>query len=81
MKLNYFVDPKNDLQSVSLTLLMVSFLLLTVLSVLNALEYVKDVGPMQELFYATAALYFGRRVNINGKAFSSEGQENSKGKK
>ena len=72
MRLKYFVDPKTDKESVSLTLMMASFLILVVLSTLKALEHVNYVGAFQELFYATAALYFGRRVNINNKLFSSE---------
>ena len=71
MNLKYFVDPKNNLPSVSLTLMLVSFILLVVLSTLKALEHVNSVGAFQELFYATAALYFGRRVQVNNKLFSS----------
>lgn len=71
MKLKYFIDPKTDKESVSLTLMMASFLILVVLSTLKALEHVDSVGAFQELFYATAALYFGRRVQVNGKSFSS----------
>ena len=72
MRLKYFVDPKTEKESISLTLMLVSFVILVVLSTLKALEHVNSVGAFQELFYATAALYFGRRVNINNKLFSSE---------
>lgn len=72
MSLKYFIDPKNKKPSVSLTLMLVSFILLVILSTLKALEHVNSVGAFQELFYATAALYFGRRVQVGNKLFSSE---------
>lgn len=78
MAVKYLVDPKTKKQSVSLTLMMISFVLLVILSTLKALEHVSSVGAFQELFYATAALYFGRRVNINNKLFSSEKEKENK---
>jgi len=71
VKLKYFIDPKTNKESVSLTLMLVSFVILVVLSTLKAMESVSNVGAFQELFYATAALYFGRRVSVNNKLFSS----------
>jgi len=68
----YLVDPKNDLKSVSLTFLVVSYILLVIASVLQAGELIKSVGYLPELFYACSALYFGRRVKVGSKTFSSE---------
>lgn len=57
-------DPKTKEKSVSLTLLMVSFLAIIVCSVAHVFGKLDSTGPLLELFYATAALYFGRRVNF-----------------
>lgn len=66
----YLKDPTTGLPSVSLTFLVISFVLLVGFSTANVLEYAKDPGPFLELFYACAALYFGRRVSIGNKSFS-----------
>lgn len=68
----YLKDPTTQLPSVSLTLLGISFIVVLGFSVATALEYVKDPGPLTELFYACAALYFGRRVQVGTKNFSSD---------
>lgn len=72
----YLLDPKTNKRSVSLTFLVVTFILYTGFSVGKALELVNGIGSLAELFYACAALYFGRRVSINGKQFEvkQEGQ-------
>lgn len=72
----YLVDPTNGQKSVSLTIMMVSFVTLLGFAIASVLEYVKNVDPLLDIFYACAALYFGRRVSINGKLFS--GKEGSK---
>lgn len=73
----YLVDPKTNKKSVSLTFLVITFLLYTGFSVGKALEYVNQIGSLAELFYACAALYFGRRVKVGTKAFEMS-QEGSK---
>ena len=67
----YLLDPKNDLKSVTLTFLVISYVLLVIAYVLQAGEYIKSVGYLPELFYSCSALYFGRRVKIGDKVFSA----------
>ena len=71
----YLKDPVTKKLSVSLTLMIASFITVLGFSVATALELAKDPGSLQELFFACAALYFGRRVNINNKIFSSQKEE------
>lgn len=66
----YLVDPKDGKQSITLTFLVISFLLLAGFSSASALGYAKDPGALTELFYACAALYFGRRVKVGTKTFN-----------
>jgi hypothetical protein len=68
----YLPDPKDGKPSVSLTMLGISFVTVLGFSISSVLEYTKEPGPLMELFYATAALYFGRRVSIGGKLFSGK---------
>lgn len=71
----YITDPKDGKPSVSLTMLAVSFFTVLGFSISSVLDYSKEPGPLMELFYATAALYFSRRVTIGSKSFSSKGNE------
>lgn len=73
----YLTDPKTNKKSVSLTFLVITFILYTAFSVAKAFEVVNTIGSLAELFYASAALYFGRRVKVGGKAFevTQEGQK------
>jgi hypothetical protein len=71
-KIMYLIDPKNNLKSVTLTFLVISYALLVAASVLQAGEFIKSVGYLPELFYSCSALYFGRRVQVGSKIFSSE---------
>lgn len=57
----FLKKPSND-KSVSLTLAIVSFVLFAGFSVAESLGYVENSGSLAELFYACAALYFGRRA-------------------
>lgn len=69
----YFNDPKTKEPSVSLSFVLIAFIVVLFGSVANVLGYVeKEPGPLMELFYATAALYFGRRVSMNNKIFSGK---------
>lgn len=72
----YLVDPKDGKQSVTLTFLVVSFLLIAGFSVANVLDHAKDPEPLMQLFYACAALYFGRRVSLGNKTFSGKDTPN-----
>jgi len=72
----YLTDPKDGKKSVSLTFVVITFVLVTGFSVGVAINKVEGIGPLMELFYACSALYFGRRLNIGNKIFSSE-KENS----
>lgn len=65
-------DPKTKEKSVSLTILVYSFILLIVVGVFQVLNKVATTGPFSELFYSSVALYFGRRLNFGGKVFTSE---------
>jgi hypothetical protein len=68
-------DPVQKSPSVSLTILVVTFLLVAGATVLHMLGKVSHTSAVVELFYSAAALYFGRRMSINGKSFSSEKAE------
>lgn len=65
----YLTDPKNSKKSVTLTFLVISFILFAGFSGAQALGYAESVGAFAELFYATAALYFGRRFQVGTKTF------------
>lgn len=65
----YLKDPKNNNPSVSLTLTMSTWIVALGFTVNAALN--GNVDPLMNLFYATAALYFGRRVSSNKKPTSS----------
>ena len=73
----YLKDPKNGKGSVTLTFLIISFLLFTGFSAAMALGHAESIGAFDELFYSSAALYFGRRFKIGAKDFSvsQEGSE------
>lgn len=73
----YLPDPKDGKPSVSLTMLAVTFVTVLGFSIASVLEYAKEPGPLMELFYAAAALYFSRRVQIGSKTFSSTKEKDS----
>lgn len=56
----YLKDPKNDKPSVSLTMTMVTGLTALGFCINTAIG--GNLDPLMNLFYATAALYFGRRI-------------------
>lgn len=70
-------DPKTKEPSVSLSMLVLTFVATLVAAALNMAEIVKDTSCMTELFYANVALYFGRRFTVGGKTASSEKTEES----
>lgn len=71
----YLTDPKDGKKSVTLTFLVVSFVIFLGFACAGSLEYVKNVNSLSELFYACAALYFGRRVKVGTKSFEMSGEE------
>ena len=65
-------DPNTNLPSVSLTLLVLSVILTVCAGILQMLGKVQSVSVFPEMMYSFTALYLGRRLNISGKAFSSD---------
>jgi hypothetical protein len=68
----YLKDPKDGTQSVTLTFLVIAFVLVVGFSIATCLGHAKDADPLMQLFYACAALYFGRRVSIGNKTFGKD---------
>jgi hypothetical protein len=69
----YFTDPKNGKKSVSLTLMMLSFLLMVIGSVLVTFGKMEDLTAFTTLFLTCSGLYFGRRnINLNKQSGESE---------
>jgi len=68
----YLKDPVTKEYSVSLTFLVISFALVIGFSIASVLDYSKTPEPLVDLFYACAALYFGRRISVNNKIFSGK---------
>jgi hypothetical protein len=66
----YLNDPKDGKPSVSLTITLATYLPLLGLAIKVALE--GNIDPLTNLFFATAALYFGRRINYNKKIMSED---------
>lgn len=66
----YLKDPKNGQESVSLTITLATYLPLLALSIKLALE--GNIDPLTNLFFATAALYFGRRINYGKKVLAED---------
>lgn len=58
----YLRDPKTKEPSVSLTLLVLSFMALLVASTFHITGLVENTSGLNELFITTAGLYFGRRI-------------------
>lgn len=68
-------DPKTKLPSISYTLVIVSFIYSLVAIALNIADMTTNTGASMELFYATAALYFGRALSIKGQTYSATNEE------
>jgi hypothetical protein len=75
IKLAYIQDPITKQPSVSLTNLTISTLLLLVAAGLDLAGKVKSTSIALEYFGVSAALYFSRRINVNGKSFTAESEE------
>ena len=63
--MKYLIDPKDKKESVTMTFLVISFVLFAGAAVLTVAEVVNTTGSLSELFYASAALYFGRRIDVS----------------
>jgi uncharacterized membrane protein (UPF0136 family) len=71
----YFTDPVQDKPSVSLTMGIVSSLILITAGILQIAGKTSGIGPFMEMFWGSWALYFGRRLGMNGKNFESSKEE------
>lgn len=72
MKFNPWVfDPKTKSESVSLTLLLVSFLIACTAIGLNIAKVTENTSSSAELFMACAGLYFGRKLSFKGSDFGT----------
>lgn len=71
----FVLDPITKKASVSLTNLVISILFLLVAAAMDLAGKVKDTSIALEYFGISSALYFSRRVNINGRSFSSESEQ------
>lgn len=58
----YLKHPGEKEKSVSLTLLIISFIILIGMGILQAFNVVQSIGPFMEIFITTVTLYFGRRI-------------------
>ncbi len=58
-------ESADQAKSVSLTLMIISFAILSILGILQCFSVIKDIGPFMELFITTVSLYFGRRLDLN----------------
>lgn len=68
----YLTDPKTKEKSVSLTLMLVSFILALVAGGLEMAGLVKGTSISLELFWGTAGLYFGRKFTTRGQSVGVE---------
>ena len=61
----WLIDPSTGKPSVSLTLLIISFMALVIASGLHLKQLTNNTSSLLELFYACASLYFGRRLSFS----------------
>lgn len=71
----WIVDPYTGHKSVSLTILAISFIATLIAGALHMAGTVASTSIFTEMMYSACALYFGRKLNINNKNFSSEKAE------
>lgn len=71
------VDPKSGIQSVSLTLLVLSTIAVYLVGALKGANIIEHTSIFVELHYSSLALYFGRNLSIHSK----EGVKAEKGEK
>lgn len=65
-------DPKNKKPSVSLTLMVISFIIAIAVAILMVFKQVEQSGIILELFYGTSSLYFFRKLTFRGKNIQIE---------
>lgn len=75
----FIIDPKNKVPSVSLTLLIVSFICLLVGDFLEMFEKVKTTSNLMELMVLTVSLYFGRRLNFKTSKLEMNSNQTDQG--
>lgn len=64
-------DPITHVRSVSLTLLVATFVFTILAGITHMLGYANSTSLFAEMFYSAVALYFGRRLRISGKTYTS----------
>ena len=75
LKLAFIQDPITKLPSVSLSNLVISILFLLVAASLDLAGKVKGTSIALEYFGVSSALYFSRRINVNGRSFTAERED------
>jgi hypothetical protein len=79
IKLPFLVDPKTKEQSVSLSLLVVSFTALLVASTVHLAKLTENTSSLTELFMTCAGLYFSRRVSFkSGNTIEAKAESENK---
>lgn len=71
LKLAWVEDPETKKPSVSLTNFCLSVLFLLVVGSLQVAGKIHDTGLSVEYFGLSCALYFGRKLNLNGKTYEA----------
>lgn len=69
----WVTDPKTKEKSVSLTLLIASFVVLLAASSLHLTHLTENTSSLLELFYATCALYLGRKFTSKNGTVEAAG--------
>lgn len=75
LKLAFIQDPITKLPSVSLTNLVISIVFLLIAASLDLTGKVKGTSIALEYFGVSSALYFSRRINVNGRNFTAERED------
>lgn len=75
VRLAFVEDPVTNKPSVSLTNLVLSILFLLVAGGLDLAGITKGTSIALEYFGVSSALYFSRRINLNGRNFAAEGEK------
>lgn len=72
----WLTDPKNNKKSVTLTLMVASFILLVVGAGAMIAGYIDNIGPLLEVYITNTVLYAGRRTKLKTKnlKIDQEGQ-------
>lgn len=76
----FLIDPKTKEESVSLTLLIVTFCITIITKILEMAKVISSSEIMNEVLYSFVLLYFGRRFSFKGKLLdgNSDIQEEKK---